>query len=114
MNQQAVPAGQHGPVTGLRIDRAGEVRVALDPYISVLALVTDALGRRRGAPERRRKRVLASLSPGSVRAILPVATPSHSVSPHCVTPENPHKSGRPRSRLGWLRPPSTSMTLPVM
>jgi hypothetical protein len=89
MNQQAVPAGQHGPVTELRIDRAGEVRVALDPYISVLALVTDALGRRRGAPDRWRKLVLASLSPGSVRAILPLAMPSHSVSPDCVTPENP-------------------------
>jgi hypothetical protein len=24
------------------------------------------------------------------------------------------RSGSPRSRLGWLRPPSTSMTLPVM
>jgi len=89
MNEQAVPPGQHEPVTELRIDRAGEVRVALDPYISVLALITDALGRRRGAPEQWRRRVLASLSPGGVRAILPLATPSHSVSPDCVTPENP-------------------------
>ncbi len=89
MNQQAVPPGQHGPVTELRLDRVGEVRVALDPYISVLALITDALGRRRGAPEQWRRRVLASLSPGGVRAILPLATPSHSVSPDCVTPENP-------------------------
>jgi hypothetical protein len=89
MNKQAVPPGQHEPVTELRIDRVGEVRVALDPYISVLALITDALGRRRGAPEQWRRRVLASLSPGGVRAILPLATPSHSVSPDCVTPENP-------------------------
>jgi len=89
MNQQAVPPGQHGPVTELRLDRVGEVRVALDPYISVLALITDALGRRRGAPEQWCRRVLASLSPGGVHAILPLATPSHSVSPDCVTPENP-------------------------
>ena len=89
MKQQAVPPRQHEPVTELRIDSIGEVRVALDPYISVLALVTDALGRRRGAPEEWRRRVLSSLSPGGGRAVLPIAAPSHSLAPDCVTPENP-------------------------
>jgi hypothetical protein len=65
MKQQAGPPRQREPVTELRLDSVGEVRVALDPYISVLALVTGALGRRRGAPEKWRGLVLDRLHPAS-------------------------------------------------
>jgi hypothetical protein len=80
MKQQAGPPRQREPVTELRLDRVGEVRVALDPYISVLALVTDALGRRRGAPEEWRRLVLSSLSPASGRAIRPITMPRYSLT----------------------------------
>ena len=46
--------------TELHIGRLedAKVRVSLDPYLSVLALTTDALGgRRRGAPESWRRRI---------------------------------------------------------
>jgi len=102
MKQQAVPLGPHEPVTQLRFDSLGEVRVALDPYISVLALVTDALGRRRGAPETWRRRVLSSLSPGGGRAVLPIAAPSFSVTPDCVTPENPAREISVSDQVEWL------------
>src|SRR5439155_5990482 len=38
----------------------------------------------RGAPEEWRRRVLSSLSPGGGRAVLPIAAPSHSLTPDCV------------------------------
>jgi DNA-binding transcriptional ArsR family regulator len=88
--------------TELDIGDLGEVRVALDPYVSVLALVTDALGRRRGAPEAWRKRVIAALSPSSARAVLPIAAPRYSVSPDCVTPHNPVREVPVSDQLDWL------------
>ncbi len=75
--------------TELHVDRAGTVRVALDPYVSVLSLVTDALGRRRGAPQAWRKRILASLSPRSAGALHHVTTPHYSILPDSMTPMNP-------------------------
>lgn len=75
--------------TELHVDRVGMVRVALDPYVSVLSLVTDALGRRRGAPQAWRKRVLASLSPRSAGALRHVTTPRYSILPDSMTPMNP-------------------------
>jgi hypothetical protein len=101
MKQQAGPR-QREPVTELRLDRVGEVRVALDPYISVLALVTDALGRRRGAPEEWRRLVLASLSPASGRAVLPITMPRYSVSPDCVTPVIPTREVSVRDQVESL------------
>ncbi|MBO0807504.1 MAG: helix-turn-helix domain-containing protein, partial [Actinobacteria bacterium] len=88
--------------TELSLDRLGEVRVALDPYISVLALVTDALGRRRGAPPAWRRRVLAALSPGSARALLPITSPRYSVTPDCVTPLNPAAETSVGDQVEWL------------
>jgi hypothetical protein len=102
MKRQAAPPRERGPVTELRIDSIGEIRVALDPYVSVLALATDALGRRRGAPEQWRRLVLSSLSPRGRRAVLPIAAPSYSVSPDCVTPENPVREVSVRDQVEWL------------
>ncbi|GAB3958348.1 hypothetical protein GCM10029978_003100 [Actinoallomurus acanthiterrae] len=68
---------------------AARVRVALDPYISVLALTTDAFGRRRGAPERWRHRIRSTISPANAAAIRPIVAPGRSVVPESVTPINP-------------------------
>jgi DNA-binding transcriptional ArsR family regulator len=66
------------------------VRVSLDPYLSVLALTTDALGgRRRGAPEPWRRRIRSAVSPAHVQAVWPLVAPGHSVAPDCVTPLDP-------------------------
>lgn len=93
---------ERGQPTELSVDRLGGARVALDPYISVLALVTDALGRRRGAPSAWRKRVLASLSPGSAGALLPITAPRYSVTPDCVTPLNPACEIAVGDQVEWL------------
>lgn len=66
------------------------VRVSLDPYLSVLALTTDALGgRRRGAPESWRRQIRSAVSPAHVQAVWPLVAPGHSVTPDCVSPLNP-------------------------
>jgi DNA-binding transcriptional ArsR family regulator len=78
--------------TELHIGRLEDatVRVSLDPYLSTLALTTDALGgRRRGAPESWRRRIRAAVSPLSARAVWPLVAPGHSVTPDCVSPLNP-------------------------
>jgi DNA-binding transcriptional ArsR family regulator len=88
--QQRTGAAQgRVPTTELHVDRVGIVQVALDPYVSVLSLVTDALGRRRGAPQSWRKRILAALSPRSAWALQHVTAPSYSILPDCMTPLNP-------------------------
>jgi DNA-binding transcriptional ArsR family regulator len=89
-------------ITELRIGSFGDVRVALDPYMSVLALITDALGRRRGAPEAWRRLILSSLSAQSVRAVLPIAAPRYSVTPDCVTPQNPGREIPVSDQVEWL------------
>jgi DNA-binding transcriptional ArsR family regulator len=94
--------GLAGTATELRIGELGEVRVALDPAISVLALMTDALGRRRGAPEAWRKPILSALSAQGVRAVLPIAAPSYSVAPDCVTPQNPAREIPVTGQVEWL------------
>ena len=88
--------------TELHIGTLSEVRVALDPYISVLALTTDALGRRRGAPEAWRRRILSSLSPSGARAILPITAPRHSVTPESVTPLSPAREEPVHTQVEWL------------
>jgi DNA-binding transcriptional ArsR family regulator len=66
------------------------VRVSLDPYLSVLALTTDALGgRRRGAPESWRRRIRSAVSPAQAQAVWPLVAPGHSVTPDIVSPLNP-------------------------
>jgi DNA-binding transcriptional ArsR family regulator len=75
--------------TELHIGQPAEVRVAFDPYVSVLALITDALGRRRGAPQDWRQRIRATIRPDSARAVLPIVQPHYSITPDSVTPENP-------------------------
>ena len=71
------------------LDRA-TVRVSLDPYLSVLALTTDALGgRRRGAPESWRRHIRSAVSPGHAQAVWPLVAPGHSVTPDCVSPIDP-------------------------
>jgi len=72
-----------------RLDDA-TVRVSLDPYLSVLALTTDALGgRRRGTPESWRRRIRSAVSPAHARAVWPLVAPGHSVTPDCVSPFDP-------------------------
>lgn len=88
--------------TELHIGPLPQVRVALDPFISVLALTTDALGRRRGAPQAWRSRVLDSLTPPGVRAILPITEPRYSVVPDCVTPLNPAREIPVHTQVEWL------------
>jgi DNA-binding transcriptional ArsR family regulator len=78
--------------TELHIGRLEDatVRVSLDPYLSVLALTTDALGgRRRGAPESWRRRIRSAVSPTNARAVWPLVAPGHSVTPDCVSPLDP-------------------------
>ena len=66
------------------------VRVSLDPYLSVLALTTDALGgRRRGAPEAWRRHIRSAVSPIQAQAVWPLVAPGHSVTPDIVSPLNP-------------------------
>ena len=84
-------AGQLG-ATELHIGRLEDatVRVSLDPYLSVLALTTDALGgRRRGAPESWRRRIRSAVSPAQAQAVWPLVAPGHSVTPDSVSPLNP-------------------------
>lgn len=76
-------------MTELRVGRPVEVRVALDPYTSVLALSTDAVGRHRGAPAEWRRRILSSLQPRSFETMRPLTIAGRSVVPDCVTPLNP-------------------------
>jgi DNA-binding transcriptional ArsR family regulator len=78
--------------TELRIGRLDDatVRVSLDPYLSVLALTTDALGgRRRGAPESWRRRIRSAVSPIQAQAVWPLVAPGHSVTPDIVSPLSP-------------------------
>ncbi|MFB9839778.1 hypothetical protein, partial [Actinoallomurus acaciae] len=61
--------------TELHIGRLEDatIRVSLDPYLSVLALTTDALGgRRRGAPESWRRRIRSAVSPAQAQAVWPL------------------------------------------
>lgn len=88
--------------TEFRVDSPGEVRVALDPYTSVLALVTDAVGRRRAAPENWRSRILSSLSPRAAGAVRPITMPRYSVTPDCVTPLNPVREVPIGDQVEWL------------
>jgi hypothetical protein len=96
------PAPVRRQRTELRVGSLSNVRVALDPYISVLALTTDALGRQRGAAGEWRSLILSALSPGGARAVLPIVTPRYSVSPDCVTPQNPALEIPVRDQVAWL------------
>jgi DNA-binding SARP family transcriptional activator len=100
MQPPATPSGEQ--FTELHIGTLSEVRVALDPYLSVLALTTDALGRRRAAPQAWRRRILASLSPPGAGAVLPIAAPRYSVTPDCVTPLNPAREMPVHVQVEWL------------
>lgn len=86
-----VATGQQD-ATELHIGRLEDatVRVSLDPYLSVLALTTDALGgRRRGAPESWRRRIRSAVSPIQAQAVWPLVAPGHSVTPDIVSPLSP-------------------------
>ena len=98
----ATPSAGNRQFTELHIGTLSEVRVALDPYISVLALTTDALGHRRAAPQAWRRRILASLSPPGAGAVLPIAAPRYSVTPDCVTPLNPAREIPVHVQVEWL------------
>lgn len=89
--------------TELHIGEPAGVRVALDPYVTVLALVTDALGRRRGAPEEWRRRVRASIRPDGAAAVQPIIHPRYSVTPDCVTPQHPASETPVAEQLEYLR-----------
>lgn len=89
--------------TELRVDSLSQVQVALDPYISVLALTADALGRQRGAAGEWRRRVRSGLSPRGARAVLPIVAPRYSVSPDIVTPHNPALEIPVGDQVAWLR-----------
>lgn len=88
--------------TELDLSELREVRVALDPYVSVLALVTDALGRKRGAPASLRRHILSSIRPESAQSVLPMVHPGYSVAPDCVTPRNPATETPVGDQLGYL------------
>ena len=100
--REGAPPPVRGLCTELRVGGLSNVRVALDPYISVLALTTDALGRQRGAAGEWRSLILSGLSPGGARAVLPIVTPRYSVSPDCVTPHNPALEIPVRDQVAWL------------
>ena len=97
--------------TEFRVEGPVTVRVALDPYVSVLALVTDALGRRRAAPQAWRDRVLRSLSPRAAGAVRPITAPRYSVTPDCVTPLNPLREIPVRDQVEWLHAVSEDQML---
>jgi hypothetical protein len=92
----------HPRYTELRVGSLSNVRVALDPCVSVLALTTDALGRQRGAAGEWRSLILSALSPGRARAVLPIVTPRYSVTPDCVTPQNPALKIPVPDQVAWL------------
>ena len=74
--------------TELHVGRVGMVRVALDPYVSVLPLVTDALGRRRCAAGV--AQAYSRLAVTAVRrALHHVTTPRYSILPDSMTSMNP-------------------------
>jgi hypothetical protein len=100
--QQAIMTHARSRATELHVDRVSSVRVALDPYTSVLALVTDALGRQRGAPQAWRRRIRAALSPRSAAAVLHVIAPQYSVLPDCTTPLNPVREMSVGDQVDWL------------
>ncbi len=63
---------------------------------------TDALGRRRAAPQAWRRRILASLSPPGAEAILPITAPRYSVTPDCIAPLNPAREIPVHVQVEWL------------
>ncbi|WP_067459936.1 MarR family transcriptional regulator [Actinomadura macra] len=75
--------------TELHVGRTVDVRMALDPYVSTLALGVDAFAGRSGAPARWRRHVLGRLAPRSIQAIYPLAVRGRSVVPGSVKPLNP-------------------------
>jgi DNA-binding transcriptional ArsR family regulator len=93
---------QRTTATELHFDRLGEIRVAFDPFVSVLSLLTDALGRRRGAPGPWRRQILAAVSPHGLSAVRPIAAPDYSVTPDCVTPRNPSREISVCDQVEWL------------
>jgi DNA-binding SARP family transcriptional activator len=100
--QSITPSWGNRQFTELHLGPIGEVRVALDPFVSTLALTIGALGRRRAAAQPWRRRILAMLSPPGVTAMLPMTAPDYSVAPNCVTPLNPVREVPLRVQVEWL------------
>lgn len=76
-------------VTQLDTGQVVDVRVALDPYVSTLALGVDALSHPRGAPAVWRRRILGSLTASRALTMRPLAVVGQSVVPGSVKPLNP-------------------------
>ena len=76
-------------ITELNIGGPVDLRVALDPYLSALALGVDAFSRHRGAPVEWRRRILSSLQPRSALTMSPLTAAGRSVVPSSVKPLNP-------------------------
>ncbi|GII62768.1 hypothetical protein Skr01_28530 [Sphaerisporangium krabiense] len=78
--------------TTLSVERPQSVpvAVALAPGVSMLALITDALGGRlRGAPESWRRMIRSVAVPGDGPIVRSLATPGYSVVPDLVFPGTP-------------------------
>ncbi|QXJ23762.1 winged helix-turn-helix transcriptional regulator [Actinomadura graeca] len=89
---EAGPAGERTALrraTELRVGRTVDVRMALDPYVSTLALGIDAFAGQGGVPAAWRRRILGALPARGAQAIHPLAVPGRSVVPGSVKPLNP-------------------------
>ena len=78
--------------TTLKVERPQNVPVslALNPGLSILALVTDALaGRARGAPDSWRRRIRDSALPRDAAIVRSLAMPGFSLVPDLVIPGTP-------------------------
>ncbi|KAB2339293.1 helix-turn-helix domain-containing protein [Actinomadura rudentiformis] len=90
-------------VTELSIGQVFDVRVALDPYASTLALGLDALSHHRGAPAHWKRRILGSLTARKALAMHPLTVEGQSVVPGSVKPLNPISETPVRDQVERLR-----------
>ncbi|TQM13773.1 winged helix-turn-helix domain-containing protein [Pseudonocardia kunmingensis] len=78
-----------GPVSRVRVDPRAAVRVAFDPYTSVLALACAGVRDRLRGLDTVPARVAARIPRHGVQAFARLVAPGRSVGPECVTPAEP-------------------------
>jgi DNA-binding transcriptional ArsR family regulator len=87
----------------LRLCPSPGVSVAVSPQVSVLSLLVDAVAaRRRGLPERWRRRIRESVGAEGRQACRPLGAPGHSVAPDTIVPLPPAADASVDSQIAWL------------
>ncbi|WP_084965006.1 hypothetical protein [Thermoactinospora rubra] len=94
----------HQVWTELRLDGAAPVSVSLVPHLSILSMLTDAVGgRRRGLPAHLRRHVQCAVSLETLDVVRPLTAPGYSVAPDSVVPLPPTRDSTLEEQVHWLR-----------